>query len=441
MPDLIVEPTSSDRYAATPDPVSRDTTGEERRLLGGLLSCPESASAPVLELPAAHFSSDRHRALWRLLVERARQGMPADVPAVAEHFYGQPGMGDFVSRLAVESVTGAPTGLPTLAEIVTKGHRGRQAEAALLAAWQRLAAGQVDACLEAMTSVDPSVGKIDRSVTLAEAWAEAKTEAEIGICMVPTPWRTLNRDYLGGGWRGREVYFIAGSPGVGKTVSAQVVTTYAAEQDYEVSVFSLEMARQDFARRTVSTAGKVDMAEVMRPALDMTADSYRRAGEVMDGIGDRVHITDDGEMTIAQLRDQARLDVRRYGTALIVVDYAQLVKAEDPRMTERERIEHVAGELKAMAKELNVPVVALAQPNRNAALQSRKLEMTDLHGSGALERAGALIILLNRVKEEDREGNEVPSPFVDFDIVKNRYGRCGSIRMLADLSRQNFEEC
>lgn len=94
-----------------------------------------------------------------------------------------------------------------------------------------------------------------------------------------------------------------------------------------------------------------------------------------------------------------------------------------------------------MAKELRVPVLLLAQPNRNASYQGRKLEMTDLYGSGALEKFAAGVILLNKVMDQDDDGNNVPTEFVDFDIRKNRFGQNDvTVRMLADLSRQRFEE-
>ncbi len=433
-------PSPVDAYADASEPIARNTIPEERQLLAALLAYPASAAEDVLDLPAEHFTGSRHQELWKVLTERAHAGLDADVPAVVERFYDQPGMETFINNLAADGISPrVPAQLPTLAEVVTKGHRARLFERSLLRGFQLLKAGQIDAAYAAMATVDPTVGQIDRSVTLTQAWAEARAEAEAGIRVIPTPWPTLNNDYLSGGWRARELYFLSGAPGGGKTASMQVIADHAAKNEYHVSVYSLEMARQDFARRTLSTAGKVSMSEMMRPALDLTADAHAKTDQAIAEIGEHVHITDD-YLTINQLRDQARIDVRRHNVSLILVDYAQLVAAEDKRLNERERIELVVEELKVMAKELAVPVVALVQPNRNAALQGRKLGMTDLHGSGALEKFAALILLLNPVLDEDEQGNPVPTPFVDFDIPKNRYGKCGTIRMVADLGRQMFEE-
>lgn len=433
-------PSPVDAYADASEPVARDTIAEERQLLAALLAYPAGAAEDVLHLPAEHFSGPRHQELWKVLVERAHAGLDADVPAVVERFYDQPGMAEFIGKLGADGISPrVPAQLPTLARIVTSGHRARLTERALLRSFQLLKAGQIDAAQAAMMAIDPTVGQIDRSVTLTQAWAEARAEAQAGIRVIPTPWPTLNNDYLSGGWRARELYFVSGSPGGGKTASMQVIADHAARNGYHVSTYSLEMARQDFARRTLSTSAKVPMAEMMRPKLDLTAEAHTKTDQAIVDIGEHIHITDD-HLTINQLRDQARIDVRRHNVSLILVDYAQLIAAEDKRLSERERIELVVEELKVMAKELAVPVVALAQPNRNAALQGRKLGMTDLHGSGALEKFGALILLLNPVLDEDDQGNPVKTGFVDFDIDKNRYGKCGSIRMVADLGYQRFEE-
>lgn len=426
-----------DRYAYAPEPVARDTLSEERVLLAAALVYPETLTDAVLDLPAEHLSSARHTELWAHLRDRALAGEPADVPAVAEHFHGMPGMGDLIAKLAVDGLTRPPAQMSTLAAHVSAGHRARVTERALQAAWQRLAAGDVDAALEAMHAVDPTAGQVGLAVTLSEAWAEALSDAESGRNgVIPTPWPTLNSEYLSGGWRGGEVYFLAGAPGTGKTAAMQVIADHCARTGHTTLVFSLEMARTDLARRTMSTAGRIAMPEVMRPDLRMRRESYDAAGAALADIGDRLLIVDQPGLTSTQVREQARLYVRRHGVSVILLDYAQLVKATDPRLSERERIEHVCEELKLLARELHVPVVALAQPNRNAAMQGRRLAMTDLHGSGAMDRVAAMIILLNRVEDEP----SIPATCVDFDIDKNRYGRTGQIRMLADLAHQRFEE-
>jgi len=291
-----------------------------------------------------------------------------------------------------------------------------------------------------MTSIDPNAGARDHWVTLAAAWDAAKRDAENPAAVIPTPWRVIDR-YLEGGMRARQVYVLAGLAGTGKTAAAQQVVDRAASEGRTVAVFSLEMGQEDLARRQMSTSGRVPMPEVMRPDLRLTKESIAAVDSVLDRIGGRVLIDDSEELTVSELRARARVAVRRYKAELIVVDCAQLVDHDNDKLSEREAISEVVKGIARMARELRVPVLLLAQPNRNAVLQGRRLEMTDLYGSGALEEFAAGVILLNRVMNEDPDGNLIPSEFVDFDIRKNRFGPSDvSVRMLADLSRQRFEE-
>lgn len=428
-----------DAFAEAEEPISRDTRRQELILLAMMLKTPLAMSREVLELPAAYFTGLRHQEVWTYLVERAEAGLDADVPAVAWHLRERPGAEQFISSLADLSLSLLPGTPETLVEIISDGHRHRATEQVLTASYQSLRNGDVDRAIEVLGSIDTSVGTVDRPSTLLDAWSQAQQEAELGLTVVPSPWPKLNAEHLGGGWRGRSLYFFAGMPGAGKTVAAQVITADAAERDRNVSVYSLEMVRSDLSRRLLSTAARVPMSEMMRPRLDLLPETQQAVNGALARIGQRVHIRDP-RMTAGQLRAQARIDVRRHGCDLLVIDYVQLIKADDPRLPERERIEYVVGELDDMAKELGVPVVALVQPNRGAAIAERKLQMTDMYGSGALERYGSMVILLNKVFDEDEKGKPVPTNLVDFDIDKNRYGQTGSVRMVADFGRQRFEE-
>lgn len=438
------EPTAADEYVSAPEPVSRDTIDAERALIGYVLAHPGSASEDVLTMPGEYFTTPEHRVLWEVATERAWKGLGFDLAAVVsqlrEHHPEFPALPEKAQKLGIQFY-GTPGVLPaSLADEVRSGHGARQTEQVLTRSWQYLASGRVDLARESMASLDPDEGITDPWTTLDDAWQKALVEAEDPAMIIPTPWPTLNRDYLGGGLKAREVHIAAGLAGTGKTALAQTLADHAARRGLNVAVFSLEMEDADFARRSMSSSGGISMSETMRPKLDMTAEAYGKAAEVRSSIGGRVFINDEPDLTIRRVRSYARLAVRRHQVQFFIVDYAQLVGHDNARLEERERITKVMEQLKHMAKELDVPVFLLAQPNRMAVLQGRKLTMSDLHGSGDLEKYAATVLLLNRVKERDEDGIEIDSPFVDFDVDKNRYGKCGSVRMLADLSRQTFEE-
>lgn len=442
------QPTAADAYATAASPVALDTREYEQQLIGYVLAHPSSASADVLALPVEHFSTPAHAILWRVAVERSHEGQTEfDAVAVMTQLRDEhpeyPAVPNQAKDCALRWGFGAGmVGVvaSSLAEEVSRGHVARETEQALMRSWQLLADGRAEGAREIMTGLDPNAGLRDQWATLTDAWQAAKIDAENPSAVISTPWPSLNR-YFEGGLRSRHVYVLAGLAGTGKTASAQDVINHAARNGRTVAAFSLEMGMQDLARRQMSTSGDVPMSEVMRPGLDMSKEAHERAEQVAAEIGEQVRIDDSEELTVAQLRARARVAVRRHGAELIVVDYAQLVGHDNAKLNERETISEVVKEIARMAKELRVPVLLLAQPNRNASYQGRKLELTDLYGSGALEKFAAGVVLLNKVTDEDGEGNKITTEFVDFDVRKNRFGQSDvTVRMLADLSRQHFEE-
>lgn len=441
------QPTRVDGFATSLDPVALDTREQERQLIGYVLANPSAASDDVLALPVEHMSSRAHAILWRIAVERSYAGHEHfDAAGVMIQIRDEhpdfPSLPDQAKNYAIKyGFGGVGVVVLTLAEEVSNGHAARETEKALMSAWQRLAHGRVDEACQIMTGFDPTAGARDRWVTLADAWEAAKRDAENPAAIIPTPWKQINT-VLEGGMRARQVYAVMGGPGAGKTASAQQVVDHAAgELGRTVAVFSLEMGQEDLARRQMSTSGRVPMSEVMRPGLDLTKEATEAVDGVLGRIGGRILIDDSEELTVSELRARARLVTRRYKAELIAVDYAQLVEHDNGKLTEYERVSEVVKEIARMAKELRVPVLLLVQPNRNAKYQDRKLDLHDAHGSSAIEKFVAGAIVINKIWDQDDEGNKIPTEFVDFDIPKNRFGKSDvTVRMLSDMSRQRFEE-
>lgn len=437
----------ADELPSFDEPVALDTVEYERQLVGHVFANPATASEVVLALPPEHMSSGGHAAMWTLAVERAYAGYRDADPVAVMHELAHrhpeyPKIGERARKYILDYgvAPNVPFVAGTLVEEVSRGHAARETQQGLIRAWQALNSGHPDTAREIMSSIDPNAGSRDRWHTLSDAWAAAKVDAENPAAIIPTPWAQMNR-YFEGGMRSRQVYVLAGLAGAGKTASAQQVVDHAASDGRTVAVFSLEMGETDLARRQMATSGGVAMGEVMRPDLRMTKDAVAAADGVLERIGERVLIDDSEELTVRELRTRARVAVRRHKAELIVVDYAQLVDHDNDKLSERETISAVVKEIARMAKELQVPVLLLAQPNRNASYQDRKLEITDLYGSGALEKFAAGVVLLNKVMDTDDEGNKIATECIDFDVKKNRFGQADvTCRMLGDLSRQRFEE-
>lgn len=440
--------TLADELPSGDEYVGRDTIEQERQLIGHVLANPDHVSTHVLSLPAEHMSSDGHAALWTLAVERSYAGhhvadLPAVMTAASEQYPQYPGIAeraqDYMLRFGI-AASAVPFTAATLVEEVTRGHAARQTRQVLMRAWQALNSGHPGTAREIMTAVDPDVGMRDSWRTLGSLWEQALTEAEDPASTIPLPWPTVTAHFTGGMRSGR-LYALMGATGTGKTAAAQQIADTAAKNGHTVAAFSLEMEGTDLARRQMSTSAGVSMSETMRPGLDLTAESLAQIDAARAQIDETIIVDSTQELTGNEIRSRGRVAVRRYGAELLIVDYGQLVEHENPKLSEYERIGETIKTLTGMSRELRVPVVVLVQPNRNAQVSGRKLELFDAHGSSAIEKYSAGALVLNTVYEDGEDGSRVATGLVDIDIAKNRYGQANmTVRTVGDLSRQRFEE-
>ncbi|MHA6806268.1 DnaB-like helicase C-terminal domain-containing protein [Salinifilum ghardaiensis] len=447
--DTTPEPadTLADELPPLDQAVETDAAQAEQYLIGYGLARPGGLSNTVLSLPPEHFSSDGHAALWSLAVERATAGdQHGDLITLQRTLHDRhpelPGAADRAQQYMLNYgfAAGVAATNESLAEEVTRGHATRQTRQVLVRAWQALNSGHSSTAREIMTTVDPDVGMRDSWRTLGSLWEQALTEAENPAATIPLPWPTVT-NYFTGGMRSGRMYALMGATGTGKTAAAQQIADCAAKNGRTVAAFSLEMEGTDLARRQMSTSAGVSMSETMRPGLDLTADSLSQIDTARAQIAEKIIVDSTQELTGSEIRSRARVAVRRHGAELLIVDYGQLVEHENPRLSEYERIGETIKTLTGMSRELRVPVVVLVQPNRNAQVSGRRLELFDAHGSSAIEKYSAGALVLNTVYEDDEDGTRAPTGMVDIDIAKNRYGQANmTVRTVADLSHQRFEE-
>lgn len=420
------------------DPVTGNTTEFERRVLASALYA-NTAPAEVLErLLPEHFYRPAHGEIWRVVTEVLLAGDDLDITRVIDMLRDTaPGAIDALHRIASAGPGMMAVDVDYLADKIIDGWYARRVQEKLIRAQQRLAAGYAQQANDILTG-DDEYQPERYGWTLDEIYDELVEEAQQPNLVVPTPWRTINSALFGGLSPGR-LYVFAGAPGTGKTMSAQMVTAHAATTGAGAMFFSLEMSRTELLRRLFASGAGVPMAEAMSHEFLLTSDSARHVHEFRATVRDAGHnliVNDQEGLTVETVRAKASLAARRHNLGVVVVDYLQLVDAPTTR-NEVEQVRHVARGLKSLAKRLRKPVLALAQPNRNASYQDRKLVMSDLHGSSEIEKAADVIVLLNREVNDDAD---VPTMFVEFDIVKNRQGRLAQVRMLFDGSRQSFQE-
>jgi len=255
-------------------------------------------------------------------------------------------------------------------------------------------------------------------------------------------------DKLIGGMRGGEMLVICGRPGEGKTAFGMNICANVAVKDDSVLIFSLEMSALELARRVLFAEADADM-QMWRTGYTSQEDLPDLSDTINDLKNWGMHIDERPALTMNQVRSKARQAKLMHGIKLIMVDYLQLAKGEEGRNSQYSREQEVASVsrgIKQMAKELDVPVIACAQLNRNAA-QSRNQRPTlaDLRESGQIEQDADMVAALWPVPETE-ESNESQKHWskhesrTDLLILKQRSGPTGHAEFTFKKSSIRFFE-
>jgi replicative DNA helicase len=234
---------------------------------------------------------------------------------------------------------------------------------------------------------------------------------------VPTVWASLNE--LIDGFRPGCVYVFGARPGIGKTVAA-LQAALGLSRFGAVAFSSLEMSATELQMRAISYDLHINITKLMRRKLDES--DWQRIAQKRAAWGDTpIYIDDNSSRTIAQIKQHARNVSRKGKLVAVVVDYLQLISA--PRGFKGSRYEvvsDVSRELKLMAKDLRVPVIACAQLNREGASRSdSRPTVTDLRDSGAIEQDADVVILLHRDTAPEKAWE------MSMLVAKNRHGPHG----------------
>lgn len=238
---------------------------------------------------------------------------------------------------------------------------------------------------------------------------------------LPTGWPDVDR-ILSGGLKPGQFMVIGARTGVGKSVVGINLAVQTALAGKGVVFASLEMDRDEITDRVIAQVASVELGSLTRHAL--SPDEWARvevAAQKLQGVPLRVE--DASSLSLARLRSLAR-DQKRHpaGLGLIVADYLQLLNGADPRVPREQQVAQFSRELKLLAKEMHVPVVALSQLNRQSeARTDKRPTKADLRESGSIEQDADVIVLLWMDPAEERQGE------IAFIVDKNRQGRTGDV--------------
>lgn len=252
-------------------------------------------------------------------------------------------------------------------------------------------------------------------------------------------------DKMTSGLQPSEMIVIAARPSMGKSSLAMNISdNIAVNQNVPVGVFSLEMSAQSLSLRMLCSRARVNLRDV-REGFLAERDYPKLMGAADKIMNAPIYIDDAGGLTVMQLRAKARRMVQRWGVKLLIVDYLQLLRSTNKRVKSRqEEISDISGGLKALAKELAIPVVVLSQLNRELERdKSRKPRLSDLRESGAIEQDADVVAFLYRVwlENEDEEANWYEPDAIPINLLigKQRNGPTGDVNLTFLKSYTRFE--
>ena len=429
----------------------------EQSVLGGLLLDNGAADRIADFLSGDHFYSDAHRLLYNAIMQLVADNKPADVVTVAEAL-GSINKLDYVGGMTylaalVENVPTAAN-IRRYAEIVH--------ERAIL---RRLAAAGGEIAESAFHPLGRSVREIlDQAETKVFEIAEHGARGQQGfqdirplltqvverieflynrdnpsdVTGIATGFTDLDR--MTSGLQEGDLIVIAGRPSMGKTSLALNIAEHVAlVLKMPVAIFSMEMGATQLAMRLMGSVGRLDQQKIRTGRL--TNDDWERLSSALGKLNDApIHIDETPAMNALEVRARARRLARQYGGKLgaIIVDYLQLMQAVSDGENRATEISEISRSMKALAKELKVPILALSQLNRSLEQRPNKRPvMSDLRESGAIEQDADVILFIYRdeVYNQDTQDKGV----AEIIIGKQRNGPIGMVRLAFLGENTRFE--
>jgi replicative DNA helicase len=245
-------------------------------------------------------------------------------------------------------------------------------------------------------------------------------------------------DKLTAGLQPSDLIIVAGRPAMGKTSFVLNIAEHVALKEKEsVAIFSLEMAREQLASRLLCSMAKIDSSRLRSGFIDEV--EWMRLTDAAGMLSDsKIFIDDMGQANVFEMRAKARRLKSSKGLGLVIIDYLQLMRGPGKAESREREISEISRSLKAMAKELNVPVIALSQLNRGVESRTDKRPMmSDLRESGAIEQDADIIGFIYR---DEVYNKETPDPGIaEFNVVKHRNGAIDMVRLSFQGKYTRFE--
>mgnify|MGYP006323069867 FL=1 len=392
------------------------TTGYEHKLLATIIQDNSLATDIMSIVKREMFSNEYTQKIWDVFVDmyykREKIDLLTIVPKVDNKY--------FFDNVLPTEIEYSVSGTMQLALSFLDTYIKRKAYFSAVDILQKINAGETSDSIREQfdrfsTKVTEGLG--DKIADDAESIAnEIADDIEKGNrTRVSTHIRTLDY-YTYGGFGGGNLVILAARPSVGKTTIAMQIAQAASADLNRTLVFSLEMTKQELVQRLIQSTGLISQYQFCTNTIDW--ENYEKAiSQVING---NLLINDEA-YNINEIRQKIVIACQTQKIKMVMIDYLQLIKGANPRLSKADQVGEVTSILKQTAKQCNIPILVLAQLNRASASENRSPQLYDLRDSGSIEQDADIVIMLERPRNE--LGN-IADNKIDMWIRKNRQGRC-----------------
>ncbi|HNZ10643.1 MAG: Replicative DNA helicase [Deltaproteobacteria bacterium ADurb.Bin151] len=414
----------------------------EQSILGSVLLENHAINAAQEIINPNDFYNEAHRRIFSVIAELADKNEPVDLITLSNALK---------DRKLLDSVGGTAylaslvDNVPSAANI--SNYAKIVKEKAILRGLIGSATEIINSCYETGSDVDQVLDKAEHRIfEISEnkirtsfypiknivresfkAIEDLFTRKEL-ITGVPTGFHKI--DDMTSGLQNSDLIIIAGRPSMGKTAFALNIAQHAAlETQTPVAIFSLEMSKEQLAFRMLSSEAKVDSGRIRKGYLGETdwPKLTTAAGRLSEA---SLYIDDTPAITVLEMKAKSRRLKAESGLGLIIVDYIQLMRASTYQNSREQEISEISRSLKALAKELKVPVIALSQLNRKVEDRpNRRPQMADLRESGAIEQDADVIAFIYRDEVYNKSDDNPDKGIAEIIIGKQRNGPTGSVKL------------
>ena len=426
----------------------------ERALLGALLLKPDAIHDVSDLIHGDSFYAEKHRIIFSAMRELSERGEPIDQLTLSERLQNQgllerAGGRSYLAELAGSAP--APGNFSHYAELVSRKYLMRS----LIDAAYGISESAYDDSRETMEVLDEAEKSVyaignasaaHKFVAIADtihlAWdrIEALSKREDGIRGVPSGFPVL--DNLLSGFHPSDLVILAARPSVGKTsLALDIARNAAVRHNVPVGIFSLEMSSEQIIDRMLSAESFVNSWK-LRTGQVKEEEDFGRIRDALEVLSKApIYIDDKPGNNILAMRAVARRLKRERGIGLIIVDYLQLMTPTNTKASDSmvQQVTEISRSLKNLARELEVPVIALSQLSRDVEKRGGKPRLSDLRDSGSIEQDADVVMFIHRedkassAKEADRTG------IAEILIEKHRNGPTGSVELFFDDKRTSFQ--